>query len=114
MHPASLNSVKFQEKHSFVWKVNSKVIESFKDYANGMRFSSPIFNNIYINCFPNGDSAVYKAIFQWALSFASFPTNINKMEFKVTVKTNLCSERKEYNFQYNPCNAGKDWMYWCL
>ena len=94
----SLNSMKFQEQQNFTWNVDKKLIESFKDYLNGFPFSSPIFNNMFINCYRNGESSSTKGIFGWGLSFASFSININKMELKVSAKTNIFSERKEYNF----------------
>ena len=58
----SLNSVKFQEKHSLIWNPDKKLIKLFKDFSDDTRFSSPMFGNVFIDCYPNGWSSDTKGV----------------------------------------------------
>ena len=96
----SMESMKLKEKIRFAWNVDKTLIESFKNYKR-FGFSSPIFDNVSIKCYPNGVNSYTQGRFCWGLLVASFPVNIEKMDIAITAKTNFCEIKREYTASLN-------------
>lgn len=92
----SLKSLTLKKTVHFKWNVEKELIESFKDYTNGFRFDSPIFDHIFITCSPNGTDSTDQGTFCFCVSLAVIPLNISKGRFKFIIKTNFCEEKAEY------------------
>ena len=105
----SLGSIKLKEKIRFEWNVDKTTIESFRNYTNGFGFSSPIFDNVSIRCYPNGADSDSKGRFCWGLFFGSFPLDIKKITVKIIAKTNVCEKRREYVDSL----SSEDSIIWC-
>ena len=77
----SLSAHQLKRVSILKWKVDKMIIDKFKDWSNGIMYSSPIYDHLWIRCYPNGLTSTHQGMFYYFVNCSVIPEKVNKIKW---------------------------------